>query len=133
MVGIALLVAGCSTMPFLIPSPAPLVEVPGPAPDAPPSLVEQRMMTVVRRPISQVGVEIGRDYLYEMGHCGLDMPIDVDGSFWLPVGNPNEGRFEMVEGIWRLRDHWLATFTTPSGWSVDLRRQPGNLEFRPCA
>ena len=72
---------------------------------------------------------------YTLGHCGILSGIDVDGSWWDPVGpvsfdtgeaiNPTAGTFSMTDP-----DH--ATFVTPGGFSVRLVRHVGAKLLPMC-
>lgn len=81
-------------------------------------------------------------YRFSMGHCGLDSPIDADGSFWDPVegltagGGPLdlEAAQEMINAsagfFVVIGDE--ARFRTEAGSVVSLERHAGEKEFPGC-
>ena len=48
----------------------------------------------VFEPISDT-IEKGAPYRYSLGHCGLSSPVDIDGSFWDPVGGVSASGAEL--------------------------------------
>ena len=89
--------------------------VPSPAPAA----VENQQViargagTITLLPISPRGAVIGVAYGYDMPHCGIKSPIDVDGSFWDAVDVPADTvEFDGVTGTFRLISPTAAVFTT---------------------
>jgi hypothetical protein len=72
---------------------------------------------------------------FSLGHCGLSSPIDIDGSFWNPVGpvdsdapdaiNSSDGRFSLVGP----ND---AQFRSRTGFAFSLRRHQGEKNFSGC-
>ena len=86
-------------------------------------------------PISARGALFGQPYAYDMSHCGIASPIDIDGSFWDPidyVGDPVV--FDGAPGTFTLLDHDHATFTTRVGaHTVNLSRHDGPKAFPFCA
>jgi hypothetical protein len=40
----------------------------------------------VVEPSSEPGLALGEPVPFDLGHCGLYSPVDVDGSLWEPVG-----------------------------------------------
>jgi hypothetical protein len=85
-------------------------------------------------PISPTGAVVGIDYAYDMPHCGINSPIDVDGSFWDAVGVPPDSiDFDGRAGTFRLVSPMEATFTATDGQILHLVRRPGAKEFRLCA
>ena len=134
----ALLVAtvACSTTNY--PTPAAVVwgtDVPEPdthAIEAQPVISRQGgRLTLL--PISPTGAVVGTDYGYEMPHCGIHSPIDVDGSFWDPE-NPldDQVQFDGAPGTFRLTTSATATFTDTSGQVLHLVRHRGAKEFGVC-
>ena len=84
-------------------------------------------------PISPTGAVVGADYAYDMPHCGINSPIDVDGSFWDAVGvAPTSVDFDGSPGTFRLVSLTEATFTASDGRILHLMRHAGAKEFRPC-
>jgi hypothetical protein len=37
-------------------------------------------------PTSATGVTVGVAFPWALGHCGLYSPVDLDGTFWDPIG-----------------------------------------------
>ena len=65
---------------------------------------------------------------FTLGHCGIFSGIDVDGSWWDPVGPVAMDSGEAVNatpGILTVLDPNHATFTTPAGFAVQLQRRAG--------
>jgi hypothetical protein len=95
----------------------------------------------VFEPISDT-IEMGAPYRYSLGHCGLSSPVDIDGSFWDPVGGVsasgaeldlvNDG--EMINAtsglIVVIGDEMR--FRTASGAVVSFTRHEGAKEFPGC-
>ena len=133
----SLLVAGCSLAPALNPLATPWGDrVPEPAPDAVAAqpVVTTGPGTVTILPISPVGATVGNNYGYTLGHCGVDSPIDVDGSFWDPVVEPSGSAFfNATSGLFRLATHSDAVFTASDGELLALTRHVGAKEFPLCA
>jgi hypothetical protein len=85
-------------------------------------------------PSSPAGAVIGVVYAYDMPHCGINSPIDVDGSFWDAVGVPEtSATFDGQPGTFKLDAANRASFTTTSGEAVQLVRHSGAKEFRICS
>ena len=73
---------------------------------------------------------------YSLGHCGLWSGVDLDGSWWDPVGsvdgdhgdsiNAADGTIVAID-----RDH--ATFKSAGGFVVSLQRRVGPKYLRLCA
>ena len=70
----------------------------------------------------------------ELGHCGLMSGIDVDGSFWNPIGliqehpdaiNAARASFSMINSA-------LASLRTEGGFVVQLVRHVGPKHFPAC-
>ena len=101
--------------------------------DRAPVILAPGQDSITLLPISPAGATIGVSYAYEMPHCGLGSPIDVDGSFWDGVGAPADpvmfdgapGRFELVT-----RD--AAAFTSSAGDVLRLIRHSGPKTFGLC-
>ncbi len=65
---------------------------------------------------------------FQLGHCGIFSGIDVDASYWHPVGPIAFDTGEAVNdttGILTLTDPDHGTFTTAAGFSVRLIRHLG--------
>jgi hypothetical protein len=90
--------------------------------------------SVTLNPISERGAVVGRAYQYDMPHCGLMSPIDVDGSFWVAARVPADPVvFDGQPGTFTLVDRSHATFRTSDGiHSVPLLRFDGPQAFRMC-
>ena len=96
---------------------------------------------IVLDPVS-TSVDHAIAYRYELGHCGLLSPVDVDGSFWNPVdGTTADGAeldlradSEMINAtgglIVVIGDE--ARFRTASGSVVRFERHAGEREFPGC-
>ena len=81
-------------------------------------------------------------YRFELGHCGLNSPVDVDGSFWDAIdGTTNSGAAldlaadgEMINAtqgaIVVIGD--AMRFRTATGSVVRLERHLGEKEFPGC-
>ena len=134
---IAATTAACSTTAY--PTPAPVVwgiDVPTPGPaaiDSQPVVSRQDGRHTIL-PISPTGAVIGIAYMYEMPHCGISSPIDVDGSFWDHVNVPDDPvQFDGSPGMFRLDTPTTATFTDRTGAILKLVRHVGPKEFGFCA
>lgn len=84
----------------------------------------------------------GIPYAFNLGHCGLQSPVDVDRSFWDPIdgvtptGQPLdlETDNEMINataGVIVVIDD-EARFRTASGSVVRFARHSGDKEFPAC-
>jgi hypothetical protein len=91
---------------------------------------------------SSAAIEDGIPYSFNLGHCGLDSPVDVDGSFWdaidgvTPAGRPLDLRTdnEMINataGVIVVIDD-EARFRTASGSVIRFARHEGDKEFPAC-
>jgi hypothetical protein len=90
--------------------------------------------SITLRPISPRGAAIGIDYAYDMPHCGIASPIDVDGSFWEAVGfSPTSVEFDGQTGTFRLTSPTEAVFTAGNGSVLRLVRHAGANEFLLCS
>lgn len=130
-------VAGCSAFGYS--TPAPVVwgsNVPEPAPEAIAAqpVVARREGRLTLLPISPTGAVVGSAYGYEMPHCGIHSPIDVDGSFWdaIDIGADSVD-FDGVPGTFQLTSPTTATFTASHGAILQLVRHAGSKEFAGCA
>lgn len=129
----AFVLASCSPSPVSspvvwgdrVPTAAPEVVAKQPA--------VARRGTFTLQPISPTGAAVGMAYGYEMPHCGINSPIDVDGSFWDPVGiAPGSVDFDGHQGTFRLTSHDAAQFTRSDGQVLKLIRHEGAKAFRGC-
>jgi hypothetical protein len=65
---------------------------------------------------------------YALGHCGLSSGIDVDGSYWDPIGPidwEHGDAINSAEGTFAFLDPRHATFTSKGGFVVALQRHEG--------
>jgi hypothetical protein len=72
---------------------------------------------------------------YSLGHCGLSSGIDVDGSFWDPVGQVDADHSDAInaaDGTFAFVGADRATFTTGGGWVVQLVRHQGAKGLPGC-
>lgn len=70
-----------------------------------------------------------------MPHCGLEGPIDIDGSFWLAVDAEQPADplvFDSATGTFKLLDAQTGLFTAGDGTAVKLSRIQVQLEFGRC-
>lgn len=138
LVVLTLVAAACSTTSYATPAPVAWgVDVPeadAAAIEAQP-VVARRNGFVTLLPISPTGAVIGVEYGYEMPHCGIHSPIDVDGSFWDPVALPidmDPVQFDGSPGTFRLTSRDTAQFTDTVGRVLHLVRHSGPKEFGVC-
>jgi hypothetical protein len=72
---------------------------------------------------------------FSLGHCGLYSPIDVDGSFWDPVG-PIDGQHPAAinasDGRLRFTGPASAEFRTADGFVLALARRAGPKSYQLC-
>jgi hypothetical protein len=137
MAVVAATAVGCQSInPAPSASPATAVNrVPAaPVPIAPEPVVTNGTDSVTFLPNSPTGAVIGVVYAYDMPHCGINSPIDVDGSFWDAVGVPATSvDFDGQPGTFSLDAANEATFTTATGNVLRLVRHQGAKEFRICS
>jgi len=91
-------------------------------------------MGILVEPSSPVGWPAGPQP-FTLGHCGIFSGIDVDGSWWDPVGPVDMDSGDAVhatEGVLNLTDPTHGTFTAPSGFAVQLQRRDGAKVLPPC-
>ena len=72
---------------------------------------------------------------FSLGHCGLGSPIDVDGSFWDPVGPVDSNAPDAInssQGTFSLIGPNDAQFRSRTGFVVNLRRHEGAKDFFGC-
>ena len=134
---ILMLAAGCSSLP----APTPTANVWGDrVPEAAQGVVAAQPVvtrgpdSITLLPISPTGAVVGTDYAYDMPHCGINSPIDVDGSYWDAVGVlPDSVDFDGRPGTFRVVSPTEATFTASGGAVLQLVRHSGAKEFRLCS
>jgi hypothetical protein len=134
---VALVLAGCATVSEPTETPDPLFEVSDLHPlDLPPA-VDGGGLGASSAPIRD-----GVAYTFNLGHCGLQSPVDVDGSYWdaLDGTAPNgqaldlEADVEMINatpGVIVVIGDELR-LRTESGSLVRFARHDGDKEFPPC-
>jgi len=134
---IVVIVSGCSLLPAPTPSATTWLDrVPEPAPEviAAQPVAARGPNSITLLPISPRGAVVGVEYTYDMPHCGINSPIDVDGSFWDAVGvPPTSVEFDGQPGTFRLVSTTEANFTASNGQVLRLVRRAGAKEFRLCA
>lgn len=72
---------------------------------------------------------------YTLGHCGIGSGIDVDGSFWNPVGVIDAGASDLINSAaarFTLNTADTATLVTEGGAVLQLVRHPGTKYFFLC-
>ena len=72
---------------------------------------------------------------FSLGHCGVGSGIDVDGSWWDPVGFVDADHGDAInaaEGTFVASDQSHATFTSAGGFTVDLLRRVGDKHLPGC-
>jgi hypothetical protein len=88
-------------------------------------------------------LNVGESGNFQLGHCGLMSPIDIDGSLWDPIGYhlPNGGQLtDVQEGelinstptVVRLAAADTLELLTPSGMTVVLNRHDGPRDYFLC-
>ena len=109
--------------------------------DARPMPANEELALFPNGPFS-AAVEDGIPYTFNLGHCGLQSPVDVDRSFWDPIdgvkpngqpldlGMDNEMINATAGVIVVIGDE--ARFRTASGSVVRLARHAGDKEFPAC-
>jgi hypothetical protein len=71
----------------------------------------------------------------EVGHCGLLSGIDVDGSFWNPIGRVDMQHQDAVNSVraeFTLTTPATATLRTANGLELELVRHPGAKHLPAC-
>ena len=83
---------------------------------------------------ASAGVEAG-PIEFSLGHCGIFSGIDVDGSWWDPVGPVDMDTGEAVNatpGVVTFLDEDHAMFASPTGFDVQLVRRDGAKLLPMC-
>jgi hypothetical protein len=86
-------------------------------------------------PSSTAGQLGGEPIPYGLGHCGLGSGVDVDGSWWDPVGFVNIDHGDSINaaaGTFAPSDPNHATFTSDAGFAVSLVRRVGEKHLPMC-
>ena len=85
---------------------------------------------------SESGAEVGTEYDFTFGHCGLQSPIDFDGSLWVLAGSDYDSPpvpLDMLEGTIRLTGTDSAIFEdSASNWALALSRHDGANAYPLC-
>lgn len=128
------LVAGCSLLGASSPAACgDRVPTAAPAAIANQPVVARGSSSITLMPISPSGATIGVAYRYDMPHCGINSPIDVDGSFWDAIGIASDSvDFDGQPGTFRLVSANTAEFNRAGGQVLLLVRHEGPKEFRFC-
>ena len=125
-------IAGCSLLPG--PPWGDRVATAAPAAVANQPVVARGPDSITLMPISPTGALIGVPYGYDMPHCGILSPIDVDGTFWDAVGVLGDPvAFDGQQGTFRLSTTGTAVFARSDGLTLDLARHVGAKEFQLCS
>ena len=72
---------------------------------------------------------------FSLGHCGLGSGVDVDGSWWDPVGFVNSDHGDSInaaDGTFAPTDPNRATFTSDGGLVATLLRRTGPKHLPLC-
>jgi hypothetical protein len=72
---------------------------------------------------------------YELGHCGLYSGIDVDGSFWDPVGEVDPSHSDLINAAqaqFVMTSPTTARLTTEGGLTLELVRHAGPKYLPGC-
>ena len=139
LVGVMLVSVACggpSPSPTPAPTPAALVPLPAGLSGIPgPADTTAEISAVSPADELQVGDE--RDY--ELGHCGLGSPIDIDGSLWDPLGTKfvlTEAQSGELVNATRVAIALVSedsmTLTTPAGAELTLARHEGPRRYFLC-
>jgi hypothetical protein len=132
---LAFLVAGCSLL--VVSSPVAWGDqVPTAAPSAVANqpVIANGQNSITLSPISPSEASIGVTYGYDMPHCGIHSPIDVDDSYWDAIGISQDSvDFDGQPGTFRLVSANTAEFTRADGHVINLVRHEGSKEFRLCS
>jgi len=72
---------------------------------------------------------------FTLGHCGLWSGIDIGGSWWDPIGlidGDHPAAINSADGTLAILDLDRATFTSDTGFTVQLVRRDGPKGFPGC-
>lgn len=89
-------------------------------------------MGIAVAPTSAAGIPAGPEP-FVLGHCGIFSGVDLDGSWWDPVGSiPMDGgeAVNATQGVITVVDPTRATFVAQTGFAVQLQRRTGS-KFLP--
>lgn len=81
--------------------------------------------------------KVGREYRYEVGHCGLTHVVDFDGSLWDVIWSKRRQPFFFINwdhgpGTMTLLSENRARYVSARGVSVDLERHEGPKYVHLC-
>jgi hypothetical protein len=85
-------------------------------------------------PVSQPPLSPGV-HRFTLGHCGLWSGIDIGGSWWDPIGmidGDHPAAINSADGTLAILDLDRATFTSDTGFTVQLVRRDGPKGFPGC-
>ena len=105
------------------------------APDGTITVVPDTFSFVAVPPSSVAGQLANGPVPYSLGHCGLSSGIDVDGSWWDPIGFVDADHPALVnaaDGTFTPHDANHATFTADGGFEVTLARRVGEKHLPMC-
>lgn len=91
--------------------------------------------TVAVAPTSLPGQLRAEPIAYTLGHCGLASGIDVDGSWWDPIGFVNIDHGDAInaaDGTFTPHDANHATWVSNGGFEVSLVRRLGEKYLPMC-
>jgi hypothetical protein len=133
---VAVALAACTATPSLAPGTVAWgdrVPTPNPSAVAAQPVLARTPTTITLLPVSPRGAALGVPYRYEMPHCGLLSPVDIDGSFWdaADPAHPTP-HVDGTQGVFQLTTADLATYTADDGRSVELARHAGAKTFGFC-
>ncbi len=97
------------------------------APDGTFAVTRDAPMGVAVEPTSVGPIPVG-PIEFTLGHCGVFSGIDLDGHWWDPVGPVPMDSGDAVNatsGVIVVTDPTHATFTSPSGFALQLLRRDG--------
>lgn len=131
---VIILMGGCDGTSQPTPTLIPVSKVPL-ATWTPISPSEAEQNPEVREPLSPPA-ELGKAYPFQLyTHCGVDLAVDFDGSFW-QLSNPEEVPESLgdpsQEGTMTLIDSDYARFDFAGGSLLFIRHQ-GPKYILPCA
>ena len=150
---IAFALSGAAVAQDTSPSPGETPDAPVAASPAPATFPLPEIVAVIPPVVPTVSLEpesapadigIGVPVPFTLGHCGLLSPIDLDGSFWQPVGGtdadggPIEGDDEVAELINATSGQLVLTgpdeavFTTTMDSRIQLVRAAGAVDYPLC-
>jgi hypothetical protein len=89
-----------------------------------------------RRAVAPSSIRLSQQVVqFDLGHCGIWSGIDVDGSFWDPIGEVAAGHRDAINaarGTFSLTSPGTATLRTENGLVLQLVRHPGPKYLPGC-